>query len=79
MKYRFYFNFRRVNEKSKTKYVIHSDECKCRHIKTNYNGFWTECYDEYTDAENSLQRLIDKFRNFDYEISPCKGIKIIKN
>ena len=75
MKYRFYFNFPTVNEVNKTKFVIHSCECKCRKIKTNRNGFWTECFDKYADAEKSLGRLIEKFRDSDFEIAPCKGIK----
>jgi hypothetical protein len=81
MKYRFYFNFPTVNETNKTKFVIHSCECTCRKIKTNKNGFWTECYEKYADAEKSLRKLIEKFReyqnyqDFDFEISPCKGIK----
>jgi hypothetical protein len=48
---------------------------KCRKIKTNRNGFWTECFDEYADTEKSLRRLIEKFRDSDFEIAPCKGIK----
>lgn len=75
MKYRFYFNFPTVNEESKTRFVIHSSECKCRKIKTNRNGFWTECYDKYADAEKSLRKLIEKFRDADFDIAPCKGIK----
>ncbi len=74
MKYRFHFNFPTVNEVSKTKFVIHSCVCGCRKIKTNRNGFWTECFDNYADARNSLRKLIEKFRDFDFEIAPCKGI-----
>jgi hypothetical protein len=67
-----FFNYHNVNEKRKTKFVIHSRECKCRNIKTNRNGFWTECYEKYADAEKSLRRLIEKFRDSDFEIAPCE-------
>ena len=63
MKYRFYFNFPTVKDESKTRFVIHSSECKCRKIRTNRNGFWTECYEKYADAEKSLRRLTEKFRD----------------
>lgn len=75
MKYRFYFNFPTVNETKKTRFVIHSNECKCKHVTTNRNGFWTEWYSKYEDAYLSLYKLMDKFRDSDFEISPCKGIK----
>lgn len=43
--------------------------------RTNKIGFWTECYDKYEEAEKCLRRLIVKFRDSDFEIAPCKGIK----
>jgi hypothetical protein len=75
MKYRFYFNFPRVNEKKKERFVIHCSGCNCRHNTTNNNGFWTEWYSKYEDAYLSLYKLLDKFRDHDFEIKPCKSCK----
>lgn len=75
MKYRFYFNFPRVNEKNKDTFVIHGSTCSCRHDKTNHNGFWTEWFDSYEDSVSVLNKLIPKFREHEYEIRLCKRFK----
>lgn len=78
MKFGFSFNFPTVNESNKTKFVIHSCECTCRRIKTFKKSFWTECFNKFADAEKNLRKLIEKFGDSDFELSPCKGIKKLK-
>ena len=71
MNYRFYFNFRTVNEINRSDFVIHCNTCHCRKIKSNINGFWSDWFESYEDAYNVLNKLVDEFREHDYIVRPC--------
>lgn len=71
MKYRFYFNFPTVNERNRTRFIIHCNTCNCQSVGNSRNGFWTDWYDDYEDAFNHLNKLIDSFRVDDFEIDTC--------
>jgi hypothetical protein len=71
MNYRFYFNFRRVNEINRPDFVIHCNTCRCGEGMSNQNGFWSDWFVSYEDAHNVIMRLIDEFRDHDYVVRPC--------
>jgi len=69
--YRFYFNFPTVNEGNRRDFLIHCSTCNCGHGISTHNGFWTDWFENYQDAHDTLERLIDKFRDHDFVIRPC--------